>query len=45
MYHRDVIIKDAGKYWGQWKSRMACYYIHVEEPLDHPPEKYADVIT
>ena len=24
---------------------MACDYVHVEEPLDHPPEKYADVIT
>ena len=24
---------------------MACDHIHVENPLDHSPEKYADVIT
>ena len=24
---------------------MTCYYIHVEHPLLHSPEKYADVIT
>ena len=24
---------------------MACDYIHVAEPLDHLPEKYAKVIT
>ena len=24
---------------------MSCDHIHVEHPLLHPPEKYADVIT
>ena len=32
-------------YCGQWKSRLAYDYIHVAEPLDHPTEKYAEVIT
>ena len=36
---------DAGKYWLQWKSKMAGRYIHKDNPIDHPLEKYADVIT
>ena len=24
---------------------MACDHIHLEAPLDHPPKKYADVVT
>ena len=36
---------DTCKYWGQWKSRMANDHIFRENPIDHLPEKFADVIT
>ena len=34
-----------GQVLGTVKSRMSFDHIHVENPLDHPPKKYADVIT
>ena len=35
---------DVRKYWAQWKSKMIGRYIYEDNPIEHPPEKYVDVI-